>query len=64
MEGSICLNERHEHYWLTLNRPNVLNAFDEEMLHEFVGALETITDPGRPLIITGAGRAFCTGGDL
>ncbi|MFL6351022.1 MAG: enoyl-CoA hydratase/isomerase family protein [Bryobacteraceae bacterium] len=63
-EGSVCLDERHGHYWLTLNRPNVLNAFDEEMLHEFVGALEAITDSGRPLIITGAGRAFCTGGDL
>jgi enoyl-CoA hydratase len=63
-ETSVCLDERRGHYWLTLNRPHVLNAFDEEMLHEFVGALETITDSGQPLIITGAGRAFCTGGDL
>src|SRR5437764_14486633 len=63
-ESSVCLDERHGHYSLTLNRPHVLNAFHEEMLHEFVGALETITDPGQPLIVTGAGRAFCTGGDL
>jgi enoyl-CoA hydratase/carnithine racemase len=63
-EPSVCLEERHGHYWLTLNRPKVLNAFDEQMLRELVGALETIPDPGKPLIITGAGRAFCTGGDL
>jgi enoyl-CoA hydratase/carnithine racemase len=42
----------------------VLNAFDEEMLREFVGVLDTVTGSGQPLIITGAGRAFCTGGDL
>jgi enoyl-CoA hydratase/carnithine racemase len=64
MKASVCLDERQGNYWLTLNRPNILNAFDEEMLHEFRGALETITDSGQPLIITGAGRAFCTGGDL
>jgi enoyl-CoA hydratase len=49
---------------LTLNRPQVLNAFDEEMLQELVGALETIVGSGQPLIFTGAGRAFSTGGDL
>ncbi len=63
-ETSACLDERHGHYWLTLNRPKVLNAFNEEMLRELLGALETITDYGKPLIITGAGRAFCAGGDL
>jgi enoyl-CoA hydratase len=63
-DTSVCLDERDGHCWLTLNRPKALNAFDEEMLREFAGALETITDSGKPLIITGAGRAFCTGGDL
>ena len=63
-EASVCLEDRQGHYWLTLNRPHVLNAFDEEMLRALVGALETITDSGKPLVITGAGRAFCAGGDL
>lgn len=63
-ESSVRLQEHDGHYWLTLNRPTVLNAFDEEMLREFAGALETIRDSDKPLIITGAGRAFCTGGDL
>ncbi len=61
---SVCLDERHGYYWLTLNRPRVLNAFDEAMLRELVGVLDTIIGSGRPLIITGAGRAFSTGGDL
>ena len=34
------------------------------MLQELVGALETIVGSGQPLIFTGAGRAFSTGGDL
>ena len=62
--GSVCLDERHGYYWLTLNRPQVLNAFDEAILREFIAVLDTIADSGQPLMITGAGRAFCTGGDL
>jgi enoyl-CoA hydratase len=62
--GSICLDERHGFYWLTLNRPQVLNAFDEDTLREFVNVLDSISGAGQPLIITGAGRAFCAGGDL
>ena len=62
--GLVSLDERRGHYWLTLNRPRVLNAFDEEMLRQLLGAVDTIMNSGQPLMITGAGRAFCTGGDL
>jgi len=61
--------ERHgDHVLLvTLNRPEVLNAIDAAMgqaLHELVMALQH--DPGnlRAVVLTGAGRAFCTGADL
>lgn len=64
ISGSVCLDERDQCYWLTLNRPRVLNAFDEEMLRELLGVLDTTSGSGQPLIITGAGHAFCTGGDL
>jgi enoyl-CoA hydratase/carnithine racemase len=52
--------------WLTLNRPDVMNAFDARMLDE-VSALwrqVRIDDDVRVVVLTGAGdRAFCTGLD-
>ncbi len=50
---------------LTLNRPEKLNAFNREMVGEWVDALDRFSrdDKARVLILTGSGRAFCTGGD-
>jgi enoyl-CoA hydratase len=51
---------------LTLNRPDALNALSEEMLaslHAHVTVLDADPDI-RVLLLTGAGRAFCAGGDL
>ncbi|MCI0399483.1 MAG: enoyl-CoA hydratase/isomerase family protein [Chloroflexi bacterium] len=52
--------------WLTLNRPEVLNAADARLHSELVAVWETIDrDPGvRVVVVTGAGRAFSAGGDL
>ena len=51
---------------LTLDRPDVLNAFDETLTAELGAALgEVAADAGvRAVVITGAGRAFCAGQDL
>lgn len=51
---------------LTLNRPDRLNALSDDMKSELVTALDQITaDPGvRCLLMTGEGRAFCSGADL
>ncbi len=61
---SVLLEQRAGCYWLTLNRPHVLNAFDEDMLNRLIEAVDAIDDPGQALIVTGAGRAFSAGGDL
>jgi 2-(1,2-epoxy-1,2-dihydrophenyl)acetyl-CoA isomerase len=50
---------------ITLNRPDVLNAFNREM-HKVLGAvLKEARDPEiRAVVLTGAGRGFCVGQDL
>lgn len=52
--------------WITLNRPDRLNALTFEVYRELTdtfGALGTM-DEARAVVITGAGRAFCSGGDV
>ncbi len=61
---SVRLEQHAGCNWLTLNRPHVLNAFDEDMLNRLIEAVDAIDDPGQALIVSGTGRAFSTGGDL
>lgn len=50
---------------LTLNRPAALNALTTEMGREFMSAIGEARERGmRAIVLTGAGRAFCAGGDL
>ena len=51
---------------ITLNRPEKLNAYSEIMVHEMLDALADSRDDDqiRAVIITGAGRGFCSGGDI
>ena len=51
---------------ITLNRPDALNALNMQMREEIFEALNRVEqDPEiRVAIITGAGRAFCAGGDV
>ncbi|SRR5581483_438081 len=48
---------------ITLNRPDKLNAFAGSMREDLLAALRATT-ASRAVIITGAGRAFCAGGDV
>src|SRR5881628_2930423 len=51
---------------ITLNRPERLNALTFEVYKDLRDAFQQLdTEPGvRAIIITGAGRAFCSGGDV
>jgi 2-(1,2-epoxy-1,2-dihydrophenyl)acetyl-CoA isomerase len=51
---------------ITLDRPEQLNALSPEMADSIVAALEQAArdDEVRVIVVTGAGRAFCAGGDL
>jgi enoyl-CoA hydratase/carnithine racemase len=51
---------------VTLDRPERLNAFTEEMAGEILDALDRTDadDDVRAVVFTGAGRAFCAGADL
>jgi 2-(1,2-epoxy-1,2-dihydrophenyl)acetyl-CoA isomerase len=51
---------------LTLNNPEKLNAFAGDMRERVAAALDRIAADGsaRALVVTGAGRAFCAGGDV
>lgn len=50
---------------ITLNRPELRNAINEEMLPLWVDALEQcrVSEEVDVIVITGAGEAFCRGGD-
>ena len=51
---------------ITLNRPEAYNAFNLELISEFVNQLTALAREAdvRGVVITGKGKAFCAGGDL
>ena len=51
---------------VTLNRPDALNAMSGELLDALLGRVQQAADDEsvRCVVLTGAGRAFCSGGDL
>jgi 2-(1,2-epoxy-1,2-dihydrophenyl)acetyl-CoA isomerase len=50
---------------LTLNRPETLNALNDAMFREVTAAVGRAVNAGaRALLVTGAGRGFCSGADL
>jgi 2-(1,2-epoxy-1,2-dihydrophenyl)acetyl-CoA isomerase len=57
MNGHVCT--------LTLNRPDRLNALTTDVANELQEAIKSALKNGvRAIVLTGAGRSFCAGGDL
>ena len=49
---------------LTLNRPEKRNALSAKMIEELTGFTSKLTPDTRAVVIQGAGKLFCAGGDL
>lgn len=66
MDALILSHIEHGVMTLTLNRPDRLNSFNDEMHHQLAECLKQAErdDAIRCLLITGAGRGFCAGQDL
>lgn len=50
---------------IQMNRPEALNALSLQLAKDLAAAVrQTVADHARAVILTGSGRAFCSGGDL
>ncbi|CTQ34249.1 enoyl-CoA hydratase-related protein [Jannaschia rubra] len=61
---TITLEEEDGTAVLTLSRPDVMNALSTQMRAEILHAVRAAEGSARALVLTGAGRAFCSGQDL
>lgn len=64
--ATILTDLRDGVFTITLNRPEVFNAYNEAMSVELAAALKAAAreDAARCIVLTGAGKAFCSGQDL
>ena len=63
---SIILKKDEHVATITMNRPDKMNSLDTTMLREIIAAVGDIAsdDEVRVLVLTGAGKAFCSGADI
>ena len=65
MSDTILIHDHETWVEITLNRPDRLNSFNDEMHLALRTAIEAARDDGkRAILLTGAGRGFCAGQDL
>lgn len=66
MFETVFYEVRNQVAYITLNRPDKLNAFTEQLNKEIQSAIKNASRDKnvRAVVITGAGRAFCSGEDL
>ena len=66
MYHELIYSKDHHVVTITLNRPEQRNALSRALIDEVVAAVEDFRadDDARVLVLTGAGRSFCAGGDV
>lgn len=62
--SSILMERREQILIITLNRPEIGNAFNNELVKELTGVFGSIENEVRAIVLTGAGKVFCAGADL
>ena len=62
----VSKKDRDEVLWITLNRPEVHNAFNSEAILELIDAFDRIKEDEtvRVVVLTGEGKSFCAGADI
>jgi 2-(1,2-epoxy-1,2-dihydrophenyl)acetyl-CoA isomerase len=61
---AITLAIRYDVAIITLNRPEMMNALNTQMRAEITHAFKAAEKDARVVVMTGAGKAFCSGQDL
>jgi len=66
MYNTIIFEKKESILYISLNRPDVFNAFNEDMLTELTDSFEIadVDKEIRCIVLTGSGKAFCSGQDL
>ena len=66
MSETVCVELDREIATVLLNRPETFNAFDLDMIELFASRLTALAvdNSVRGVVISGAGKSFCAGGDL
>ncbi|MDA8407880.1 MAG: enoyl-CoA hydratase-related protein [Deltaproteobacteria bacterium] len=66
MESTVIYEARESKCYLTLNRPQVYNALNRQLVTDLIATLERAESENevRVIILRGAGKAWCAGGDL
>lgn len=66
IEPQLIVERRGGALWLTLNRPDVHNAFGDRLIADLTEALEAAADDDavRAIVLTGAGETFSAGADM
>jgi len=61
---TITLDIQNDVGVITLNRPDLMNALNTQMRLEITRAVKSAETAARCIVLTGAGRSFCSGQDL